>query len=827
MKKSQTINKNVRFGTVGRKITIAFLIIAVVNLILGLITNSVNNQTFKYIVFAAIVILPLIVGVFMSNHVTKPLKKMYLTIHQLSLRHLDARSGIRTNDDFGNMSRELDSLADDIQNNMLGVILKISDGDISMNVESKDKGDMMAPAIQKIISCMRSLSHDTERLISSAENGALNERAYADSYKGSWKFLIEGMNTLLDKISKPLGEVMEVTRSLAVNDYTKEIHTKFEGAFGELAENVGAVRENLLAMQGAVVRVAQGDTGKLEEFRKIGKESENDYMTPSIIKLMENIQNIIDETNRITSESSKGNVRTTRGDESKFEGGYRKIIEGVNNTLDTIVKPMDETNRVLNALAVNDFTITPDASVMIGDFDKLSKSVFQVQENIKKLQTLSIQVSAGDISGLQELEEKGKLSENDRLTPAFTKMMRAISNLIGETRALADAAIEGRLDYRSDTEKFEGEFATILKSFNSAYHNMAKPVNEISGVMEEISSGNLNVGITGNYNGAFGKLSDVINNTAKTVSGITGKISYVLSNIADGNLNLERVEDYQGDFGNISAALNNIIDSLNEFVSVISSTADQVASGAKQVSSGSQNLSEGATEQASSVEELTASLSEISSQTKNNAENANEANTLAKTTKDNAMLGNGHMKDMLTAMSDINESSSNISKIIKVIDDIAFQTNILALNAAVEAARAGQYGKGFAVVAEEVRTLASRSAKAAKDTTDLIEGAINKIHSGTNIANQTAEALSSIVNDVDKVTGLVSDIATASNEQATGISQIDKGVQVVSNVVQTNSATAEESAAASEQLSSQAEHMKELLLKFKLRENSEADIEAV
>ena len=231
-------------------------------------------------------------------------------------------------------------------------------------------------------------------------------------------------------------------------------------------------------------------------------------------------------------------------------------------------------------------------------------------------------------------------------------------------------------------------------------------------------------------------------------------------------------------------------------------------------------LSQGATEQASSIEELTASIEQVSTQTKINAENASKANGMAEQAKNYAVTGNEQMKEMLKAMDEINESSNNINKIIKVIDDIAFQTNILALNAAVEAARAGQYGKGFAVVAEEVRTLAGRSANAAKETTALIEDSIKKSEEGTRIARETAEALEKIVDSVESVSKLVSDINNASNEQAVAISQINQGVMQVSQVVQENSATSEESAAASEELSGQADLLYELISRFRLREDT-------
>jgi len=304
-------------------------------------------------------------------------------------------------------------------------------------------------------------------------------------------------------------------------------------------------------------------------------------------------------------------------------------------------------------------------------------------------------------------------------------------------------------------------------------------------------------------------LSRMISKPMKKLVKVAGKIS-------EGDFNVYVETGDKDEMGDLANAFRKMKDNLNEVLLDISSAAEQVAVGSKQVSDSSIALSQGATEQAGSIEELTASIEEISSQTKNNAGNANQANELSEMAKINAAQGKDQMTLMVKAMEEINEASNNISRIIKVIDDIAFQTNILALNAAVEAARAGQYGRGFAVVAEEVRNLAARSAGAAKDTTSMIEGSIVKVKAGTKIANETAAALSKIVVDVDKVANLVKDIATASNEQSIGIEQINQGIMQVSQVVQTNSATSEESAAASEELSGQAELLKNRVSSFKL-----------
>ncbi|WMJ22442.1 methyl-accepting chemotaxis protein [Paludicola sp. MB14-C6] len=318
----------------------------------------------------------------------------------------------------------------------------------------------------------------------------------------------------------------------------------------------------------------------------------------------------------------------------------------------------------------------------------------------------------------------------------------------------------------------------------------------------------------------LGILNQSLRSTIISLRNYISEIASVLGNISNGNLNTKVEQEYVGDFGSIKESMERIISSLNHTLSHINLASDQVAAGSNQVSNAAQSLSQGATEQASSIEELSASISEISEHVKQTAMNATKVNNASIKVDTELMNSNKQMEILLDAMRNISETSQEISKIIKTIDDIAFQTNILALNAAVEAARAGAAGKGFAVVAEEVRNLATKSAEAAKTTTHLIETSVQAVENGTNITNETAQSLQSVVDNGAQISKLIEDIAESCNMQATSISQVTQGVEQISGVVQTNSATAEESAAASEELNGQAQMLNELLEKFQLKKEN-------
>ena len=351
---------------------------------------------------------------------------------------------------------------------------------------------------------------------------------------------------------------------------------------------------------------------------------------------------------------------------------------------------------------------------------------------------------------------------------------------------------------------------------------VTKPITALSRFMKKIAAtGNISYE-TGEkeelqlYSQNADEIGEMIRNSGEFVDAILSKSNEV-ERIANNDLTIDAAMISEDDA--MGSSLQKMISSLNNAFSEINSAGAKVASNSRQIAAGAATLAQGATEQAATVEELSATITEIASKASANAEMTGRASSLAVTIKGNAEKGNAHMNDMMDAVQEINQASHNISKVIKVIEDIAFQTNILALNAAVEAARAGQHGKGFAVVADEVRSLAAKSAEAAKDTGLLITSSIETAERGTRIAEETAVSLSEIVAGINDSSAIVSEIAAANEEQAGGISMIHSGIAQITDVVSQNSAMAEESAAASQELSEQSKLLEELISQFKLKDD--------
>lgn len=344
-------------------------------------------------------------------------------------------------------------------------------------------------------------------------------------------------------------------------------------------------------------------------------------------------------------------------------------------------------------------------------------------------------------------------------------------------------------------------------------------ITELKEASKKLSQGDFEMKFSYESRDELGQLADTMRTMTDNVKCIMEDARYLLKAMAEGNFEAssKTPQRYVGIFRSLLDSMDQLNGDLSHTLSLIDQSADQVNSGSDQVSQGAQGLSQGATEQASSIEELAAAINEISVQIKETAGNADEAKEMTNFAGDEVHGCNSQMQAMIGAMAEISDKSHEIGKIIKTIEDIAFQTNILALNAAVEAARAGAAGKGFAVVADEVRNLASKSTEASKNTADLIKGSILAVENGTKIANETAQALSRVTEKSNLTVSAVDKIAAAANRQADSIAQVTQGIDQISSVVQSNSATAEESAAASEELSAQAQILKGLVGKFTLR----------
>ena len=466
---------------------------------------------------------------------------------------------------------------------------------------------------------------------------------------------------------------------------------------------------------------------------------------------------------------------------SQDTAGTRQQIKDLDERMDQArVATITALNKINKSLEAETVSVLED-----------EKSIRELDGVIDGLRDITIEPLAKIAGSLhnEQMEADGRFDETSSATRLWTIIVSVIASILG-----------------------------LIIAFVISI-DIIRPLAQLVSVAREMANGNLQQSIdiqrqdeVGILAGAFSQMSDSLKTAVMA-------IQRTMNGVSQGDLT-NRIDEagMKGDLSLIKDSINNSSDMLSNTIAQVVVATEQVNSGAGQISSASQSLASGTTEQAASLEEISSSMSEVGSRAKANNESANQAAQLTTQTMEIADRGNQQMKEMLSSMDKINSSSSDISKIIKVIDEIAFQTNLLALNAAVEAARAGKYGKGFAVVAEEVRNLAVRSAEAAKNTTELIENSVKEVDSGVSNAGKTAEVLNEINTSITKVNDLVGEIAASSQEQSNSTDEINKSLTQVNDVVQQNSSISEEAASASEELSGQALELQALMGRFKLNQ---------
>jgi methyl-accepting chemotaxis protein len=710
-----------------------------------------------------------------SNRFIQPIKKLADAADHLALGKIDidySLADYATKDEIGELTLSFVNMAENIKAQS-EVARSIADGNLDIAIQPRSEGDVLGISMVAIKDAIGNLVSDTIMLSDAAIKGDFTKRADENHHTGDYKKVITGVNSTLDTVVDNMYWYEAIIDGIPFPIHVTDMNMKWtfmNRSFEELMIKNGVIKDRTSAC-GMDCYNANANICRTEGcgIRRLVDKGLNDSYFEWV------------------------------GRSNKQDTAYLKNKKGENIGFVEIVTDLTPIIRV------SDYTKT-EVNRLGNNLISLSKGHLDFDMNISEPDEYTTEVSA----------------QFNEISYSLIAVKDSIGEMIDGAAMMTSAVNDGNLKVRADASKFEGAWNDLVSGMNAILDEITRPLQEVMEIMGAMSEGDLTNRIEGDYRGDIHMLKQSVNTTADRFEHVIGEITDTITQLSQGNLDIDDVRDFRGNFVTISNALNLIIASLNDVMRDINTSAEQVASGSSQVSAGSQSLAQGSTEQASSVQELTASIAEIAEKTKTNAVDANKARELATTVREHATNGNKQMGEMQNSMVAINQSSEDISKIIKVIDDIAFQTNILALNAAVEAARAGQHGKGFAVVAEEVRSLAARSAEAAKETTALIEGSIEKVQVGTKIADNTAAALDDIVDGIEKVTTLIGNIAIASNEQASGIAQIDTGVEQVARVVQQNSATAEESAAASEELSGQAELLKQLVDTFKLRSKTGA-----